>query len=479
MLQAGHIIKVPATGQTAFNNAIETSTTGSHQIKKGETVWSISQAYNLSVQSVLDANPGIDIYGLQIGQNLSIPSQEEVIQTDVAETIPSPEPAETIDTVSTETSIEEELTVNETEEIVETTQKPADSTIVEPVVVDNSLRGHLDLSSKKEVIWLLPNSSLGLNTADTTPNAVWEQYQGGHLAIEALQQEGFKIEETLVDVSSKSPKELTTILQPADLVITPVGLNSSLAKINLKQNAAHLNLSAQTSASEAFSLNPVATRQQQTKTLFEYIEEKNGNVIVINENDRKADRSLIEENYPEAQFLKIKSNDSFNENDLINLLISSRLNIVIINSAKTNVYLNTTNALLRQYAKFDVQLAVLDPALIPSNDQISDKRFRILKLIFPSVVQLEKLEAATDLAIAYGRTSDEKLSTHTGLGYDATYDAILRIFQKDGVVSSGNRKAEVSDFLSINYINRYNKALINQEVFLYEYKTDSGFDRLK
>lgn len=45
-----------------------------HVIKKGDTFWKLSQTYEIDLQSIMDANPGVDANNLQIGSTLCIPA---------------------------------------------------------------------------------------------------------------------------------------------------------------------------------------------------------------------------------------------------------------------------------------------------------------------------------------------------------------------------------------------------------------------
>ena len=47
--------------------------THSHTIRSGDTFWTLSQTYGVSVQSISDLNPGLDPQNLQIGSTLCIP----------------------------------------------------------------------------------------------------------------------------------------------------------------------------------------------------------------------------------------------------------------------------------------------------------------------------------------------------------------------------------------------------------------------
>ncbi len=47
-----------------------------HSVQAGDTLWSLSQTYGVSVQSILDLNPGVNPQNLQIGSTLCVPSAQ-------------------------------------------------------------------------------------------------------------------------------------------------------------------------------------------------------------------------------------------------------------------------------------------------------------------------------------------------------------------------------------------------------------------
>lgn len=44
-----------------------------HTIRYGENLWSISRIYNVTVNSIMTINPGINPYNLRIGQVICVP----------------------------------------------------------------------------------------------------------------------------------------------------------------------------------------------------------------------------------------------------------------------------------------------------------------------------------------------------------------------------------------------------------------------
>ena len=299
------------------------------------------------------------------------------------------------------------------------------------------------------------------------------------MAIEDLKSKGFKIDETIIDVSTKSKKELQNLCQTTDLLIASGALSSSLEDLEMKADATVLNLSNQPVSIQTRNLNPIATYDRQVAFLFEYIDSKNGNVIVLNDTEKKNDEDNIRELYPDATVITVKPNDSFDENALIAALVKSKLNVIVINSEGANVFLNSTNILLRQYANYDLQLAVMNPALIPDSNQISDKRFRILDLMFPTVLPLDKVETASDFTKAYSAEFDKTPSLFAYTGYDATQDAVLRIFNKNGVDASLNLKNNSAEVLPLNYLKKTDNLFLNDTVYIYKYGSESGFERIE
>ncbi|MEM1001289.1 MAG: LysM peptidoglycan-binding domain-containing protein, partial [Bacteroidota bacterium] len=438
-LLAGHVLNVPEGGQPYQPQPTVPDGPNTHKISTGETIWSISQSYGIRVQPLLDANPGIDMNDLQVGQNLRLPEVSDT-ESSAAETYVvqagdtkfslsqkfnltiaeleflNPEivdglnkgrvirisgdtskmiiqearpttakaseatdgyvdyviqPKETLYGLARKAgmTITEFVSLNpqlETEVLIGTvikmpvnpinpdlaviTEEPksevkAINKTVEPTAVlngDNSLLNSVDLSLSKKVVWLLPNSLIDLTGDPSGGKEALEQYRGGHIAIDKLKEQGFNIEESIIDVSSKSRKELGLSLSATDLILVSKGTGSALNNVSLNEKVVILNLSSQPMTNDAVTLNPITTFDNQTEAIFKLINDKNGNVIVINDAKRSRDKAIIDKYSPNAGFVKVKANDSFDETDLVQFLKASKLNIVIINSNKSSVFLNAT-----------------------------------------------------------------------------------------------------------------------------------------
>lgn len=74
-------------------------------IQSGDTLYKIAQEYNVSVRSILDANPGVDPNYLRVGQRLCIPLAGSGSNTNCQETISFMQ--EDIDMLKPESSVQQ------------------------------------------------------------------------------------------------------------------------------------------------------------------------------------------------------------------------------------------------------------------------------------------------------------------------------------------------------------------------------------
>lgn len=51
-----------------------------HTIEKGDTLYQIGKRYGVTVSALIYANPYVDVYNLQIGDEICIPKYSEMCQ---------------------------------------------------------------------------------------------------------------------------------------------------------------------------------------------------------------------------------------------------------------------------------------------------------------------------------------------------------------------------------------------------------------
>ena len=104
---------------------------------------------------------------------------------------------------------------------------------------------------------------------------------------------------------------------------------------------------------------------------------------------------------------------------------SSKLNYVVLDSEKTIVFLNSTTALMSKLSDYNIQLVLINASLIPKKSEVSDMRYRVLKLIYPSTLAEESNLGATNFETSYEKLFNSKPSRNAMLGFDITLDVIL------------------------------------------------------
>jgi LysM repeat protein len=86
-LQVGQVLKVPTTEKVTTTNTT-TSSTNVHKVQSGETLYSIATKYQVSVDDLKNANPGLTS-SLKVGQEIVIPRKGTTTTTNTTTTIPT------------------------------------------------------------------------------------------------------------------------------------------------------------------------------------------------------------------------------------------------------------------------------------------------------------------------------------------------------------------------------------------------------
>ena len=61
-----------------------------HTIQQGDTLYTLAQRFNTTVEKLLELNPGVEIYNLQIGTGLIVCPGEGAVVTPIAPITPPP-----------------------------------------------------------------------------------------------------------------------------------------------------------------------------------------------------------------------------------------------------------------------------------------------------------------------------------------------------------------------------------------------------
>jgi len=212
---------------------------------------------------------------------------------------------------------------------------------------------------------------------------------------------------------------------------------------------------------------------QKTKTL-NYLAKQNANTIVVSDLDEAKNKTLIKKILPDSKFLKVNNSGFFNSEKLKSTLDKTKLNYIVLDSEKTIILLNTTTALMRELSEYDIQLVMIESELISKQNQVSEMRFKILKLIFPSNTNSLNKSDITDFENKYKSIFDTAPTKNSILGFNVTLDVLLRISQDSSFEETINNIISTQPHLKFEYKKRKDGYYFNKGIYLMQYNSEEG-----
>ncbi|MEZ4792212.1 MAG: LysM peptidoglycan-binding domain-containing protein [Gelidibacter sp.] len=225
--------------------------------------------------------------------------------------------------------------------------------------------------------------------------------------------------------------------------------------------------------------NSVPSLNTKRNTMLDYMNSKKGNLIVVCDIARKESKTYISNYSPNAKFIEVSKKGTFNTNDLVSQLEKDEVNYVILESEKNSVFLSVTNLLLGQLSNYPIQLALLDKSLIPNTDDISKKRFVILQMLYPSLSPLRETALTAHFIEAYKKAYSVEPSQNVKVGFDLTFDTLLRISQAKSFEASAEN--EMTEYTNLKFDYKINEMGSHENIGVYiiQYNTDATLKEVK
>ncbi len=203
-LKAGQRIKIPLKVEKVADNSTPKSQL--HKVVKGETLYSLSKLYNLTIEELREANPHIK-KGLKAGQLIEIPCKKEVVaQPTLQPTLqPTPQP---------KPAVQEEVS---TPQVVQ----PQSEVVAEQPAVESMSFRTLKQGDRAEVALLLP-----LGSKEQPSQNYLDFYRGFLIGLDSVRMAGHSVNLSLYNTAHDYNRVVDIIssgvLDRADLVVGPV-----------------------------------------------------------------------------------------------------------------------------------------------------------------------------------------------------------------------------------------------------------------
>jgi hypothetical protein len=346
-------------------------------------------------------------------------------------------------------------------------------------------------STKKSLVLLLPFNAEKIKSdtlktvdvrlkKDAFLNMTLDFYSGALIAIDSARTLGLNVDVKIFDSEeSKISSNVENIiknnnLQQVDAVIGPFYqqyIEKTAALLSAKNVPVISPLSKEIGKGFPNLYQAMPPSDYGKAAMFNYMIEKNGNILVVSDPKKLYNKEFISKNYPAAKFVTLLDNGALDAANLKSLIVKDRLNFVVIDSERTGLILGTTNVLLNELSNFQIQLAIIEPNETLDFEEVSMKRLTILKLLSPSLTRENNSIEATNFEKSYRNINKVFPNQYAIRGFDVTFDTLIRITQNSSFESAATMKSEQIES-KFEYSKNENEGYTNKGVYIFEYQED-------
>lgn len=423
-------------------------------IEPKETLYSLSKKAGMSMEAFTELNPELR-NGVNKGDIIKMPID------------PSKTP------MATNKDAREDLAVKE----VKTVNKNA------------ALYANLETMNTKGLYFYTPFSGEELSAPELrqkllNENAEYEKYleflQGAQIAIDSALALNLNFDISMIKSSdNKSKLKIESAYKKNAILVPFIEKSSNYPRIISNESISVIDVASNIDQIKNSTIyKAISPIDLQKTTTLNYLAGKNGQIIVVSDLKTSRDKDIILDALPNSQFLTVDKAGFFEENALQNALSRNKTNYIILDSEKTIVFLNSTTALMSKLSDYKIQLVIINPSNLPKQSEVSDMRFRVLKLIFPSVIENEQTKSRRRFAINYKKLFSSDPSENAILGFDITLDVLLRLSQNSSFEDAINNTKSEHPHIKFNYVKTNDETYTNTALNIMQYDSNEGVIKL-
>lgn len=481
-----------------------------HVVMPGDTKWSISKKYDITIETIEQLNPESDV--LSIGEIVKVPGkkgasetknihapatiltdikkkEQAIVETKVVEQ--DPEVLEFTTLKSNRESVSSQIKSKQV--VVPTVQVHSDTNkIAKPVL--NDLLKSANKSIKKELVMLLPfnlskieGDTIGtLKThlnKDKFLNMTLDFYSGALIAIDSAGKLGIKINVRILDSEeSKLNSNISTVISKHDFSKVN-GIIGPFRQSNIKIVAEKLAtynmpvispLSKESSKLEFTNLyNSIPTTNVLRDALITNLKQNNSNIVAVVDTKKVSVKTYFKENHKEVTFAAVDESGNLDVASLKALLSKDKMNYVVIESEKTSLILKTINTLLdSSLSEYLINIATTERNTAFDQEDIALSKLVKLRLHYPSITREDGTQNTSDFAKRYKIENTVFPNQYAIRGFDLTFDAILRLSQNMPFQETTSTYATEYIENRFSYDNDPEGGFVNKGVYVLRYEED-------
>jgi hypothetical protein len=214
------------------------------------------------------------------------------------------------------------------------------------------------------------------------------------------------------------------------------------------------------------------TNEDVKNAMFDFMREKNGNMIAIVDPKKISVKQFILENHKEVAFAEYTDGGTINTESLKLKLIKNRLNFVIMETERTGLILNTLNVLSKLQSEYQIKLVILGENEALDFEEISINRLTKLQLHYPSLAKVNDTPEATIFENTFRKKNKVLPNQFATRGFDITFDVLMRLSQDKTFEETINESATEQVENKFSYIAQPKGGYINKGVHILYYDKD-------
>lgn len=350
----------------------------------------------------------------------------------------------------------------------------------------------IQTQNKKQLVLLLPFNATKVQSdtinkiatrlkKDSFLNMTLDFYSGALMAIEYGKSLGLNIDVKILDSEeSKLTSNVEKVvkennLQNADAIIGPFYQQHAekVAELVAEKNVPVISpLSKEIGKPLPNLYQSMPPADFAKSAIFDYMLARKGNIIVVSDVKRQANKDFISKNYPSASFAIVSPTGSLDIASFKSLFKEDGMNYVVLDTEKTGMILSTTNLMLNDMKNYEIQLVIIEPNETLNFEEISMKRLTILKLLYPSLTRENASPESVLFETDYKKKNKILPNQFATRGFDITFDTMLRLSQGKTFAESVNEDKTEHLESKFEYSKKDSEGYINKGVYILEYQED-------
>lgn len=507
-LQPGQVLKIMKYEEPP-KVQMGTKIFSTHEVVAGDTKYSISKKYEISVEELEKQNPEIKD-NLPVGFKLKINSSEKaVVPTEVVK--PKTEVYRgntleyTVKSGETMYSLTKLLGLSEAsliglnpslkEGVKEGMILKVPATLSFSKETKNSLKDltkSISSQKRKELVLFLPFNASKIQNDTVTSiserlkkdkflNMTLDFYAGALMAIDSAKVLGMNLDIKIYD--SQETKNSTSALSvisnndfsSTDAVIGPfyqVNVEKVADALENKNIPVISPLSRDEGKSYKNLFQSMPHADAVKGAMFNYMQSKNGNIIAVIDPKKTSIKEYIQDFQKDVKVVGLSDKGGFVADSIKKHFVKDRINYVVMASEKTGTIFTTTSAMSSVMKDYQVQLVILEPNETLDFEEIALSRLTKLKMAYPSATKDNDSDEAQKFERAFKKKNKILPNQYAVRGFDLTFDTMLRLAQDKPFEESINDDATEQVESKFDYAKKISGGYTNNGIYILYYDED-------